>query len=72
MLEGLATGNYAFEDFREVLFGLQEYEGDFHYNLLTPSSLSDLLKGAGFHDVGVQARARRNGKCFEFEITATK
>lgn len=72
MLAGVAAGTYPFEDFREVLFGAQDYEGDFHYNLLTPSSLGELLEGVGFRDVNVRARGRRNGKCFEFELCAVK
>jgi hypothetical protein len=72
MLAALAAGNYAFEEFREVLFGAQDYAGDFHYNLLTPSSLTNLLEGAGFRNIQVKASGRRNGKCFEFEVTAIK
>jgi hypothetical protein len=72
MFAGLAVGTYPFEDFREVLFGGQDYEGDFHYNLFTPKSLSSLLAETGFADVRVVERGRRNGKCFEFEILASK
>ena len=72
MLANFAAGRYAFEDFREVLFGAQDYEGDFHYNLLTPTSLGKILEDAGFRDVQVLARGRRNGKCFEFEVAAVK
>ena len=72
MLAGVAGGNYSFGDFREVLFGAQDYDGDFHFNLFTPDSLSGLLEEAGFKDVHVDARARRNGKCFEFEVSAVK
>jgi len=72
MLKHLAEGSYVYEEFREVLFGAQEYDGDFHFNLLTPQSLSDLLQRAGFRDVTVPVRGRRNGKCYEFEVCATK
>jgi hypothetical protein len=70
MLAGVAAGSYSFADFREVLFGAQDYSGDFHYNLLTPDSLSELLRGVGFTNITVPVRARVNGKCFEFEIIA--
>ena len=70
LLAGVAQGTYSFEDFRDVLFGGQDYEGDFHYNLLTPDSLRDLVKEAGFIDIEVPVRARRNGQSFEFELTA--
>jgi hypothetical protein len=72
MLTGAAGGTYPFEDFREVLFGAQDYDGDFHFNLFTPASLAGLLNEAGFHGVEVPVRARRNGKCFEFEICARR
>lgn len=72
MFAGLAVGTFPFEDFREVLFGGQDYEGDFHYNLFTPESLSSLLVETGFSNVRVVERGRRNGKCFEFEILASK
>ena len=72
MLDEFAAGRYAFADFREILFGSQDYDGDFHYNLLAPDTLSEMLHNAGFRQVEVPYRARRNGKCFEFEIHAIK
>jgi hypothetical protein len=70
MLTRLAAGTYSFEDFREVLFGSQDYNGDFHLNLLTPDSFTVLLQEAGFTDITVPVKARRNWRCFEFEICA--
>jgi predicted SAM-dependent methyltransferase/tetratricopeptide (TPR) repeat protein len=72
MLANLAARTYPFEHFREVLFGAQDYEGDFHYNLLTPDSLSALLREAGLVNLEILARGRANGHCFEFEITAER
>lgn len=72
MLAGIANGSYQFEHFREVLFGAQEYDGDFHFNLLTPDSLTELLKEAGFDEIAVPVRGRKNDICFEFEISAKK
>lgn len=70
MLAGIAAGTYGFGDFRMVLFGEQEYEGDFHFNLFIPDSLAAMLQEAGFKDVAVPVRGRKNGNCFEFEIVA--
>jgi hypothetical protein len=70
MLSGVADGSYSFADFREVLFGGQDYEGDFHFNLLTPDSLRQLAEEAGFEAVEVPVQGRRNGQCFEFELIA--
>jgi hypothetical protein len=72
MLAGVAAGSYPFDDFREVLFGGQDYDGDFHYNLLTPDSFSALLLEANFEDIEIPVRGRKNGKCFEFEIRAIR
>jgi hypothetical protein len=72
MISELTQGRYPFSEFREVFFGGQEYGGDFHFNLFTPTSLGALLTDAGFEDVTCIEKGRRNGKCFEFEVTATK
>jgi predicted SAM-dependent methyltransferase len=72
MVKHAAAGDYSFEDFREVLFGAQDYAGDFHYNALTPASFTQLLKNAGFEHIQLLASGRVNGKCYEFEIMANK
>jgi predicted SAM-dependent methyltransferase len=72
MLAGAGAGTYDFEEFREVVFGAQDYAGDYHYNLFTPDSLRGLLEEAGFADITVPVVGRRNGKCFEFEISARR
>jgi len=72
MIRKCASGEYSFADFREVLFGGQDYQGDFHFNLFTPDSLSTMLGEAGYKDIVVLAQGRRNGQCFEFEISAMK
>jgi len=46
MIAGVSDGSYPFAHFREVLFGMKENEGNFHFNLLTPDSLSKLLLNA--------------------------
>lgn len=72
MLRRVQAGDYPFEDFREVFFGAQDYEGDFHYNMFTPESLGTLLRDAGFVDVETRRQGVRNGRCYEFEIVARK
>jgi len=72
MLAGAGAGVYSFEDFREVVFGSQDYAGDYHYNLFSPDSLRRLLEEAGFGNIEVPVIGRRNGKCFEFEISARR
>ena len=72
MLAEHAAGRMSFEDLREVTFGDQEYEGDFHFNMFSQRSLCQLLEAAGFADAEVTEAARRNGLCYEMEIVARK
>lgn len=70
MIWEYSAGRFSFDDLRLVTFGEQEYEGDFHFNMYTPSSLSDLLGAAGLRDIKVLEKGRRNGACHEMEIEA--
>ena len=72
MISEYAAGRLEFEEFREVAYGTQEYEGDFHYNGFSQASLTGLLEGAGLTDVEVRASARRNGLCYEMEVVGVK
>jgi predicted SAM-dependent methyltransferase len=72
MIAAAAAGTSDYEDFRTVLFGAQEYAGDFHFNLLTPDTLGSMLREAGFVDIATIEAGRRNGRWFEFEIRARK
>ena len=71
MAAALASEAMSFDDFREVLLGGQEYDGDYHYDFFSPGSVAELISASGFTNVEIVDRARRNGKCFEFEITAS-
>jgi hypothetical protein len=68
MIKEAAEGRLPFEDFQRVVFGDQEYDGDFHFAMFTPDSFADLLLQCGFAHVDVVERGRRNGLCYEFEI----
>jgi hypothetical protein len=72
MLAAYGAGTIGFATLRRVLFGDQEYEGDFHFNAFTPHSLVELLDKAGFVDVRVVETGRLNGDCLEAEIEATR
>lgn len=71
MIREFAAGRYGYDELREVTFGGQDYDGDFHFNMFTPESLSSLLREAGFSKVEVVERGRRNGACYEFELVAS-
>jgi predicted SAM-dependent methyltransferase len=66
------AGDYPFEKFRTVIFGAQDYDGDFHYDAFSREDLARLLEEAGFKDVSFPVVGRPNGDCFEMEVTATK
>jgi len=70
MLKAVSDGGMSFEAFREVLFGAQEYDGDFHLNLVTTETITASLQRAGFGEVEVDYHSRPNGLCYEFRITA--
>jgi len=72
MIAECAAGRMPFEDFREVAYGAQEYEGDFHFNGFSPESLTRLLVEAGLSSVNVREAGRRNGLCYETEIEGTR
>jgi hypothetical protein len=62
----------SFEELREVTYGTQEYEGDFHYNGFSQATLRALLETAGLTDVSFRASGRRNGMCYEMEIVGVR
>jgi hypothetical protein len=72
MVKERAAGRIPFDDFIEVMYGGQEYEGDFHFAGFSRDSLAALLVEAGLEDVKVREDARRNGACYEMEIEATR
>jgi SAM-dependent methyltransferase len=72
MMKRWAEGKFGYEDLREVTFGGQEYEGNQHYNMFTPSSLEQILRQASFREVRQIAVGRVNGKCLEMEFEAIK
>ena len=68
MLADFAAREMSFDDLREVTYGLQDYDGDYHFNMFSRDQLAGLLREAGFVEVAFAAQARRNGKCREMEI----
>ena len=72
MLDGHARGDIPFEDLRSVLYGGQEYEGDFHFTMFGAETLSELLENAGFTDVKVEAQGRPNDICLELQVAARR
>jgi SAM-dependent methyltransferase len=72
MIAEYVAGGLSFDTLREVTFGDQEYDGDFHFTMFTPESLTDLLTSSGLEDVAMRVTGRRNGACYEMEVEARK
>lgn len=72
MITKFAEGSIPFDDLREVTFGAQDYDGDFHFNMFSQESLRAALQTAGFKEVSFPVTGRANGKCLEMEVIAVK
>lgn len=72
MIDEYVKNKFSFDELREVIFGGQEYEGDFHFTMFTPETMVGLLKESGFLKVDVITSGRKNGVCLEVEIHAKK
>jgi len=72
MIGDYVAKHMSFDDLREVTFGLQEYEGDFHFNMFSRDGLTKLVEDAGFENVRYEFTNRMNGKCRDMEIRGIK
>lgn len=72
MLADFAAGAMSFDDLREVTYGLQDYDGDYHFTMFSRDGLAGLLNDAGFSELAFAAQARRNGKCREMEVVGIR
>ena len=72
MIQKYAKGDYLYNDLREVLFGAQDYDGDFHFNMFIPEQMKDLFIEAGLSNFEVIVRGRQNGACLEMEVRGYK
>lgn len=62
----------SFQTLREVVYGAQDYDGDFHYTMFSKDSMQSLLRESGFSMVELTAFNRKNGLCKELEVVAKK
>jgi SAM-dependent methyltransferase len=72
MIQDYVKGDYLYNNLREVFFGAQDYDGDFHFNMFIPEQLKELFLEAGLSDFEVTVRGRRNGACLEMEVRGYK
>jgi hypothetical protein len=71
MLAHLHEGRMSLAMFKKMTFGAQDYEGDDHFAMYTPETLSNLLRSVGFMNIEVVAVDRMNGDCPEMEVVAS-
>jgi hypothetical protein len=67
-----AKGDMEFPDLAQVMFGMQDYQGDDHFAMYSPETLARMLEEVGFADVRVVTEDRRNGLSIEMELLARK
>ncbi len=72
MIQDYAKGDYLYNNLREVFFGAQDYDGDFHFNMFIPDQMKDLFLEAGLSNFEVTVRGRKNGACLEMEVRGYK
>jgi predicted SAM-dependent methyltransferase len=72
MIQEYAKGDYLYNNLREVFFGAQDYDGDFHFNMFVPEQMKDLFIEAGLSNFEVIVRGRQNGACLEMEVRGYK
>ena len=72
MLLDYQSGEISFSQLSQVVMGGQDYLLDYHYSLLTPERVMEMLEKAGYRNITVTIRGRRNDICRESEIIATK
>jgi cupin superfamily acireductone dioxygenase involved in methionine salvage len=70
MVRQLNESEITFEQFKHVTFGAQDYAGDDHFALYTPTTLERLLRAAGFESVDTLVTDRQNGLSPEMELIA--
>ncbi len=72
MIEAYGRGEVDFADLKSVLYGGQEYEGDFHFTMFAADTLTDLLERSGFVDVVVEDSGRRNDISLELQVAGRR
>ncbi len=68
--EWFRVGRLTAQEFKAVLFGLQDYAGDDHFALYSPETLTEVVERAGFTAVELLETERPNGNSPEIELVA--
>jgi hypothetical protein len=72
MIAEYSAGRLEFEELRDVMYGSQEYDGNFHFNGFSQASIRALFEAAGLTEVNLRVSGRRNGLCYEMEIAGVR
>ena len=72
ILTDYGSGQMSFDDLRELTYGLQEYEGDFHFDMFSYENFEAIFRAAGLTRLEWRFQGRKNGKCRDMELAGTK
>lgn len=73
MMDQYQRGEITWDELRRIVFGDQDYVGDFHYNMYSVESFESLVrKVLEKAEVKLVQKGRKNGDCLEFEIHIIK
>ena len=72
MIEAYNQGKMDFHTLRTVIYGLQEYDGDFHYTMFSYEEFEKLFKENGLIHLEWKAKGRKNGLSLEMELVGEK
>lgn len=72
MTAAVSKGSLPWDNYIEVIYGGQEYEGDFHFSGFTRDFLAALLEDVGLTKPSYRETGRPNGMCLEMEIEALR
>lgn len=66
-----SKGNFPWDALRKITYGAQDYGGNFHYNMFSVTSLSDIVASCGFREITTTSARLMNG-FYEMEICAVR
>ena len=72
MFSDYQNNSTSWEDLREVLYGLQEYAGDFHFTMFSRDELEVVMREVGLDHLKWEFQGRKNGKCRDMSLVAVK
>jgi len=72
MILEYSIGNFSYDDIHELIYGSQYSDGEFNFNIFTPTSLEKLFVSIGFKKVEIVKSSIKEGKYLDYKISAFK